>query len=319
LTLEDFEKKKIIIQESLGKQIEFRNQGKYLTMLIYENNLKDRYTYKPITYKDLEIPLGISNAGPVSFKFNDQYVHLLVGGTTGSGKGNFILQAITNLILTHNIKDLQIYIIDLKKAVEAQIFKNCEMVKEITETEEDTFKLLSKIEAEMHRRYELFKKSGCISIKNYKQKMPKFLIVIDELANLRHSKRIKNKLIDLLAQSRATGIHFILSTQRPDSTVIDGLIKANTQATLAFSCRNRINSQILIDNDDATRLNIPGRSIFQTFKNIEIQIYYLSEQRARFLLKPFNTKKENKTNTSGVIKIEEVNNTNNVDFDNMFN
>jgi S-DNA-T family DNA segregation ATPase FtsK/SpoIIIE len=312
LTLEDFQKKKESIKEALGKEIEFSNhyQGKHLILSIFNDKLKEKYTYKEIKFKNpLTIPIGISNAGPINFTFGDQYVHLLVGGTTGSGKGNFLMQAITNLILNNKPEDLQIYIIDLKKAVEAQIFKRCEIVKDIAENEDETFKLLCKIEKEMNERYNLFKKVGVINIKDYKKKLPKLLIVIDELANIRNSKRIKNKLIDLLSQSRATGIHFILSTQRPDSNVIDGLIKANTQATIALSCRNRVNSQILLDNDDAMRLNIPGRAIFQTFKNVEVQVYYLSEKHARFLLTPFYINKiENKINTSGVVNDEETNN-----------
>lgn len=302
ISSEDFEKKKLTLSEGIGKELEFENKGKYILMKVYKNNLKEKYIYKKIDYDYiLEIPVGISNDGPVSFKFNDQFVHLLVGGTTGMGKGNFIIQMLTNLILTRNSEQLKVYIIDLKKAIEAQIFKDCQIVQEIAETEEETFKLLCSIEKEMHRRYELFKKSRCININNYKGKLPRYLVIIDELANLRTSKRVKNKLIDLLAQTRAVGIHFILSTQRPDNNVIDGLIKANTQATLALNCRNKINSMILLDNDNASRLNIPGRAIFQMFKDIKVQVYYLSEEKARFLLKPFYiTKEDKKINKSGV-------------------
>jgi len=136
----------------------------------------------------------------------------------------------------------------------------------------------------------------------HRTKMNYHLVVIDEYANLRENKEIQAKVDKLLRICRAVGIYFIICTQRPSAETVPGLIKANTQAVLAFAVKNQVNSRILLDNDKAADIEIPGRAIYQQgSKDKEVQVMFLPDTKARSLIKPFCRKSEPQArNSKGV-------------------
>lgn len=189
--------------------------------------------------------------------------HLLVAGTTGSGKSNFLHTLITSLICCDSAPYM--YLIDCKK-VEFSVYKSAaQVVSDVPEV----VNLLDFIVNEMDARYEMMQRAGVNNFKDFKKLYPDekyHVIVVDELADLISTKEAKNTIVPLLLRiaqiGRAGGFHLVLATQRPDHSVINGTLKGNIPTRICFNCASRIDSQIVLDKAGAELLTGNGDGLY---------------------------------------------------------
>lgn len=194
--------------------------------------------------------------------------HLLIAGSTGSGKTICINAIITGLLYQNTPEQLKFIMIDPKR-VELPIYNGIEhlITPVITEVKK-TVNALRWAIFEMERRFEVLSQSHKRDIDSYNrelnEKMPYIIIIIDELADLMAAScaEIEAAIIRLAQMARAVGIHLILATQRPSVNVITGLIKANISARIAFSVASLVDSRTILDNAGAEKLLGRGDMLF---------------------------------------------------------
>ena len=199
--------------------------------------------------------------------------HLLIAGTTGSGKSVCVNSILTCMLLHNSPEDLKLILVDPKR-VELTGYNGIpHLLSPVVVEVERVIGALQWMTREMDRRYHLFAQVGSRNINDYNAKMklqngkklPLLVIVIDELADLMMiSPTETEQSITRLAQlARATGIHMILATQRPSVDVVTGLIKANFPARIAFAVASNTDSRVILDQPGAERLLGRGDMLFQ--------------------------------------------------------
>ncbi|MBT2724850.1 FtsK/SpoIIIE domain-containing protein [Bacillus sp. ISL-46] len=184
--------------------------------------------------------------------------HLLVSGTTGSGKSVFLNLIILCFILSIPPEQLMLYLID-PKMVEFSQFKDFPQVKSVITDMRKANAILMALVAEMESRYELFSQTGSRDIQGYnlksEEKLPYIVFVIDELADLMMvNKSVETDIIRLCQKARGAGIHLILATQRPSVDVVTGLIKANMPSRVTFAVTSATDSRTILDRNGAEKL-----------------------------------------------------------------
>jgi len=201
--------------------------------------------------------------------------HLLIAGTTGSGKSVLMNALISCLVFNNGPERLNLIMIDPKK-VELIRFNGLPHLIGTVEVEADrAVGVLRWLTAEMDRRYEMFSTVGARNLNGYnrkiardkdKKKLPYLAVFIDELADLMHMYPgdVERTLCRLAQMARATGIHLVVATQRPSTDVITGLIKANFPARLSFSVASGIDSRVILDSTGAEQLLGKGDMLFQS-------------------------------------------------------
>lgn len=198
--------------------------------------------------------------------------HLLIAGTTGSGKSVCMNALVSCLVFNNTPEELHLIMIDPKK-VELIRFNGLPHLIGSVETEADrAVGVLRWLTAEMDRRYELFSAVGARNLNGYNRKMgrdkskklPYMAVFIDELADLMHTYPgdVERTLCRLAQMARATGIHLVVATQRPSTDVITGLIKANFPARLSFSVASGTDSRVILDGVGAEHLLGKGDMLF---------------------------------------------------------
>ncbi|HEY60575.1 MAG TPA: DNA translocase FtsK [Anaerolineae bacterium] len=198
--------------------------------------------------------------------------HLLIAGTTGSGKSVCITSIITCLIMNNTPIKLRIAIID-PKMVELVRFNGLPHLIGKVETEPPRMlAILSWAIVEMERRYKLLESMNARGLDTYNSKiqkrkgeeLPRIVIIIDELADLMllYPERTESSLVRLAQMARATGIHLVLATQRPSTDVVTGLIKANFPARISFMVATSIDSRVILDTRGAETLIGSGDMLF---------------------------------------------------------
>lgn len=222
--------------------------------------------------------------------------HLLIAGTTGSGKSVFINTILVNLLNTYNKKQLEVSLIDPKR-VELSNYKYLEQITDFADNLGDAKSLLFKAVDETKKRYKLLERMGFRNIANYnknvKTPLPYKLIVIDELADIllqdkKNYKRgsteptLENLIVRIAQIGRAAGVHLIVATQRPSSDVITGLIKANIPSRVALSVSSVTDSRVILDIKGAEKLTGNGDMYFKMVGNdklVRLQSAYLTDQQ----------------------------------------
>jgi S-DNA-T family DNA segregation ATPase FtsK/SpoIIIE len=199
--------------------------------------------------------------------------HLLVAGTTGSGKSVCMNALIACLVFNNPPEELHLIMIDPKK-VELIRFNGLPHLIGKVEVEADrAVGVLRWLTAEMDRRYELFAQVNARNLNGYNRKagrqpdrpkLPHITVFIDELADLMHTYPgdVERTLCRLAQMARATGIHLVVATQRPSTDVITGLIKANFPARLSFAVASSIDSRVILDTVGAEQLLGKGDMLF---------------------------------------------------------
>lgn len=236
--------------------------------------LKDLYEALPDAK---EHPLAV----PLGKKVNDEVVwidlndapHVLIGGTTGSGKSIFLNNLITTLLMRNTPEQLRFLLFD-PKHVELNRYRDephllCPIVKDANEAVE----VLNKLLEEMEERYSIFAKQYCCNITEYNEeaeekgltKLPYIVVIIDEFADLVDCNReISAQVLSLAQKSRAAGIHLVVATQRPTTKVVTGALKANMPTKIAFMMSNMVDSVTMLGETGAEKLLGKGDMFVQS-------------------------------------------------------
>ena len=248
----------------------------------------------------LSFVLGRDVSGEPIFTDVDKMPHLLIAGSTGSGKSIAIHSILISLLYKNSPETLRLALIDPKR-VELSVYNGLpHLVAPVITQAKKTMSVFRWAIDEMDRRYETLLKSGSRDIQSYNKKnsqepLPYILIVIDELADLmaNYGREIEGAIVRLAQMARATGLHLILATQRPSVEVITGLIKANITSRIALQVASQIDSRTILDSAGAEKLLGGGDMLFvssELSKPKRIQGAYIPEEEIN---KVINFIKEN--------------------------
>jgi len=281
--------------------------------------MKDLITLAANKPNRMHIPLflGKDSSGEALVSDLTTMPHLLIAGTTGSGKSVCINSIITSLLLTKRPDEVKLILID-PKMVEMTAFSTiphlmCPIVTEIKRAE----RILEWATVKMDERYALIAEARVKNIAAYNElgaeeiierfnpttdeeqaKIPKqlpfIIIIIDELADMMmtSAKEIENYIVRLAQKSRAVGIHMVLATQRPQATVVTGLIKSNLPTRISFRVAARMDSRIILDQNGAETLLGQGDMLFLkpgTSDLVRAQGTFVDETEVRRIVKHLKT------------------------------
>ncbi|MCP2033066.1 S-DNA-T family DNA segregation ATPase FtsK/SpoIIIE [Planomicrobium sp. HSC-17F08] len=222
--------------------------------------------------------------------------HLLVAGSTGSGKSVCINGIITSIIMRAKPHEVKMMMID-PKMVELNVYNGIpHLLAPVVTDPRKAAQALKKIVSEMERRYELFSHTGTRNIEGYNEyvrvfneeneekhpKLPFIVVIVDELADLMMvaSNEVEDAITRLAQMARAAGIHLIIATQRPSVNVITGVIKANIPSRIAFAVSSAIDSRTILDMGGAEKLLGRGDMLFLgagKSKPVRVQGAFLSD------------------------------------------
>jgi S-DNA-T family DNA segregation ATPase FtsK/SpoIIIE len=269
--------------------------GKHTIGIEVPNNEKEKVRIKDLMHlagnkpEKMQVPLyiGKDSSGQALVSDLAQMPHLLIAGTTGSGKSVCVNSIIAGILLTRRPDEVKMIMVD-PKMVEMAAFTNIPhlMSPVITEIKR-AIQVLEWASTKMDERYALLAEAKVKNIAQYNQlereelierfnpsnqdeeakipkQLPYIVIVIDELADLMMtaSKEIEGYIVRLAQKSRAVGIHLIMATQRPQATVVTGLIKSNLPARIGFRVAARMDSRIILDQNGAETLLGQGDMLF---------------------------------------------------------
>ena len=266
--------------------------------------------------KKLLVTLGQDIMGnAVTWQIN-KTPHLLVAGSTGSGKSVCINSLIISMLMRTKPDEVKLVLVDPKK-VELSMYNGVPhlLAPVVTDARKANI-ALKKIVVEMERRYDLFEASGTKNIEGYNnlvekknaendldnqmKKLPFIVVIIDELADLMlvAAKEVEDSIMRITQMARAAGIHLIVATQRPSTDVITGVVKANIPSRIAFAVSSSIDSRTILDMVGAEKLLGKGDMLFlPQGENIPIRVqgtfisddeikavvdYTISQQKARY-------------------------------------
>ncbi|MDS2868408.1 DNA translocase FtsK [Streptococcus pneumoniae] len=227
----------------------------------------------------LEIPLGKAVNGTARAFDLSKMPHLLVAGSTGSGKSVAVNGIIASILMKARPDQVKFMMVD-PKMVELSVYNDIpHLLIPVVTNPRKASKALQKVVDEMENRYELFAKVGVRNIAGFNAKVEEFnsqseykqiplpfiVVIVDELADLMivASKEVEDAIIRLGQKARAAGIHMILATQRPSVDVISGLIKANVPSRVAFAVSSGTDSRTILDENGAEKLLGRGDMLFK--------------------------------------------------------
>ena len=224
----------------------------------------------------LSFVLGRDINGDIIFCNLDKMPHVLVAGSTGSGKSVCLNTMLLSMCYKAGPQDLRLILVD-PKMVEFSTYNGLPhlLIPEVITGKEMTINALDWSIKEMERRYALFAKHHVVNINefnksefvknNISEKLPFIVIVVDELADLmlEAKREIEDRIAKLAAKARAAGIHLVLATQRPSVDVITGTVKANLPSRIAFALTNYMDSKTVLDGGGAEKLLGKGDMLFK--------------------------------------------------------
>ncbi len=256
--------------------------GKQAVGVEIPNRERAMVSFRELIEKDLpaftkmQIPvvLGKDITGEAQMLDLTATPHLLIAGSTGSGKSVCVNSIILSILYKRSPRDVKMILID-PKVVELKLYNDIPhlLTPVITEPKK-AFQALQYCLCEMERRYAMLDRMGVRDIKTYnrriderqvvQEKLPYIVVIIDEFADLMATtgKELENTVARLAAMSRAVGIHLVLATQRPSIDVITGLIKANIPTRIAFMVASKTDSRIIIDQVGAEKLLGKGDMLY---------------------------------------------------------
>ena len=247
--------------------------------------------------KLLEIPLGKAVNGSVRSFDLAKMPHLLVAGSTGSGKSVAVNGIIASILMKARPDEVKFMMVD-PKMVELSVYNDIpHLLIPVVTNPRKASRALQKVVDEMENRYELFSKVGARNIAGYNAKvaeynaqseykqvpLPLIVVIVDELADLMMvaSKEVEDAIIRLGQKARAAGIHMILATQRPSVAVISGLIKANVPPRIAFAVSSGTDSRTILDENGAEKLLGRGDMLFKPIDEnhpVRLQGSFISDE-----------------------------------------
>ena len=205
--------------------------------------------------------------------------HLLVAGSTGSGKSVCVNSMICSILMRYKPSDVKLVLVDPKKVELSNYNGTPHLLCPVVTDPKKASITLQKIVSEMEKRYEMFSDTGVKKISEYNQyvekenkrhpesplsKMPYIVVIIDELADLMlvASKEVEDSIMRITQMARAAGIHLIVATQRPSTDIITGVVKANIPSRISFAVASQIDSRTILDSSGAEKLLGKGDMLY---------------------------------------------------------
>jgi DNA segregation ATPase FtsK/SpoIIIE, S-DNA-T family len=243
--------------------------------------LGDIFDDLPQTASPLAVWLGKDISGQAVWTDLARMPHILIAGTTGSGKSGCINTILTSVLLRSSPDDVRMILIDPKR-IELGYYESIpHLLAPVVSSPKEATAVLRNVVAEMERRYE---KLSAVRARNLpeanralrsrgEQQLPYLLVVIDELADLMmiSPQEVEDCVIRLAQKSRAVGIHLVLATQRPSVDVITGMIKANVPSRIAFAVSSQTDSRVILDQAGAESLLGQGDMLFKPLGTSRLQ------------------------------------------------
>ena len=278
-------------------RIEAPIPGKSLIGIEIPNTVNELVTMKEVFVNDednspLSVTLGKDVSGESIFTRIDKTPHLLIAGSTGSGKSVCVNTIITSILLKNRPDKVKLIMID-PKMVELSIYDSIPHL--LTSVVTDPIKaadVLHKVVLEMENRYREFARARVRNMEGYNKiaakdpdykELPYIVVIIDELADLMmvSSKEVEESIARIAQKARAAGIHMIIATQRPSVDVITGVIKTNIPSRIAFAVSSSIDSRTILDKSGAETLLGKGDMLYlsaDSSKPVRIQGAFLSDE-----------------------------------------
>ena len=243
--------------------------------------LGDIYDDLPGSASPLSVWLGKDISGNAVWTDLARMPHLLIAGTTGSGKSGCINTLLTSILLRATPEDVRMILIDPKR-IELNFYESIpHLLTPVVSSPKEASAVLHNVVAEMERRYE---RLSIVRARNLPEAnrtfrargedpLPYLLVVIDELADLMmvSPQAVEDAIIRLAQKSRAVGIHLVLATQRPSVDVITGMIKANVPSRIAFAVSSQTDSRVILDGSGAESLLGQGDMLFKPLGTSRLQ------------------------------------------------
>jgi len=264
-------------------------------------------------------PVGRKINGEILFADLAKMPHLLIAGTTGSGKSIFIHDILVSLLLKNTPESLNLILIDPKRVELIHYFDLPHLIMEPIVDVKKTLGVFNWLIEEMEERYKLLQEFKTRDIDSYNEKqivkkekiMPRIILVIDELADLMvtYGSNIEAMIIRLTQMARATGIHLILATQRPSVDIITGLIKANIPNRICFKVASYVDSRTVLDVSGAEKLIGSGDGLFistQLQRPIRIKAPFVQDNEIHKIVNFWAEQAEEISFEKQLIPLEEI-------------
>jgi S-DNA-T family DNA segregation ATPase FtsK/SpoIIIE len=269
----------------------------------------------------LTFPVGRKINGEVLFADLAKMPHLLIAGTTGSGKSIFIHNLLISLLMKNTPETLNLILIDPKRVELINYSDLPHLIMDPVVETKKTLGVFNWLIEEMEERYKLLQETKSRDIDSYNQKqinrkekiMPRIVLAIDELADLMvtYGSNIEAMIIRLTQMARATGIHLILATQRPSVDIVTGLIKANIPNRICFKVASYVDSRTVLDTGGAEKLIGSGDGLFISttlHRPIRIKAPFLTESEIHKVIDFWKDQAEELPFERQTIPLEEIEN-----------
>ena len=297
LSVDDFLKHKDALELYLNNEVKMEASSGWVRIEMLKKLPKViEYEIQNRTAKHIKFNIGKSSNKTITLDLKEN-PHTYVVGTTGSGKSVMTKVILTSIVNLYSPNEVELYLCDLKM-VELNLFRNLQHTKKFVYTVEDTTEVISNLLEETRRRYNLFMENEVTNIFEYNKlkgvkKLKYQVLYIEEIVMLLEDKnKSAMKLLkQLIAISRASGCYVFLTTQRPDNTVIDNIVKANINNRIVLKCEDRKNSVVALDEEGAEKLRGNGHGFIKNGANIEeFQGYFITDDQ----VKDYTLKYQNK-------------------------
>ncbi len=267
--------------------------------------LGDIYDDLPQAASPLSVWLGKDISGAAVWADLARMPHILIAGTTGSGKSGCINTILTSILLRATPDEARLILIDPKR-IELNHYESIpHLLTPVVSSPKEASAVLLNVVTEMERRYERLSQVRARNLaeanrafrKRGEDELPYLLVVIDELADLMmvSPQEVEDSIIRLAQKSRAVGIHLVLATQRPSVDVITGMIKANVPSRIAFAVSSQTDSRVILDSNGAESLLGQGDMLFKplgTSRLQRVQGAFVTEEEIALIVEQTRTQRE---------------------------
>jgi DNA segregation ATPase FtsK/SpoIIIE, S-DNA-T family len=273
--------------------------------------LGDIFDELPSSSSPLSVWLGKDISGASVHADLARMPHILIAGTTGSGKSGCINTMLCSILLRASPDEVRMILVDPKR-VELGLYESVpHLLTPVVSSPKTASAMITNVLAEMERRYERMSLARARNLpelnralrKRGERELPFLLVVIDELADLMmvSPQEVEDGVIRLAQKSRAVGIHLVLATQRPSVDVITGMIKANVPSRIAFAVSSQTDSRVILDTSGAESLLGQGDMLFKplgTSRLQRVQGAYVSEEEIALIVEQCRSQREQELDES---------------------